>query len=532
MKKHYFNQTFLPCVLLSALTGVFTGVLIFIFKFLSKLIIGLSSDIYTVVRAEPRYFLLLLGGGAIVGLISFVVVNYVPNCRGGGIPTAVAILRGHIPFEWMTTLVGMFASSIITFGMGVPLGNEGPSVQMGCAVGRGTVNTLGKKNRAWDKYVMTGGAAGGFAAATASPLSGILFAFEEVHKRISPIIFMSVSSAVITSYGTMRVLSGLFKTEFYLFDFTFNTVMPMKYILTALLSGVVAGAFAILFAKVYRMTDKLINGVLADSPAEAKIILIFVTVAGFGFISSDFTGSGHDLICEIMYGRAPAWYLLTAYLIVRALLLLFASTAGITGGIFIPSLTFGAMLGSLTAKLSVSLGLLPEQYAPVLVIVGMTAFLAASSKIPLTAIAFSLEALSGLPNVLPIAIGTAAAYILTESAGAVSLTDAVIESKIKHHVKGKDFFVIDTRFTVAKDSFALGKETRDVLLPPNCIIVSAEKKNPDSAVLCAGDVLHLRYKTYDNRETYADLIALFGKQEVSKMQSVHSGENNYTLPEI
>ena len=306
MKKHYFNQTFLPCVLLSALAGVFTGVLIFIFKFLSKLIIGLSSDIYTVVRAEPRYFLLLLGGGAIVGLISFVVVNYVPNCRGGGIPTAVAILRGHIPFEWMTTLVGMFASSIITFGMGVPLGNEGPSVQMGCAVGRGTVNTLGKKNRAWDKYVMTGGAAGGFAAATASPLSGILFAFEEVHKRISPIIFMSVSSAVITSYGTMRVLSGLFKTDFYLFDFTFNTVMPMKYILTALLSGIVAGAFAILFAKVYRMTDKLINGVLADSPAEAKIILIFVTVACFGFISSDFTGSGHDLICEIMYGRAPA----------------------------------------------------------------------------------------------------------------------------------------------------------------------------------------------------------------------------------
>lgn len=519
-------------MLLSALTGGFTGILIFIFKFLSKLIIGVSSDIYSAVRSEPRYFLLLLGGGAVVGLVSFVIINYVPNCRGGGIPTAVAILRGHIPFEWMTTLVGMFASSIITFGMGVPLGNEGPSVQMGCAVGRGTVNSLGKKNRAWDKYVMTGGAAGGFAAATASPLSGILFAFEEVHKRISPIIFMSVSSAVITSYGTMRVLSGLFKTEFYIFDFAFTSVMPIKYIMTALLTGIAAGGFAIIFAKVYRITDKLINGRLSESPAEAKIILIFVAVAGLGFISSDFTGSGHDLICEIMYGRAPAWYLLTVYLIVRSLLLLLANTTGITGGIFIPSLTFGAMVGSLCGKLAVYVGILPEQYVPVLVIVGMTAFLAASSKIPLTAIAFSLEALSGLPNVLPIAIGTAAAYILTESAGAVSLTDAVIEGKIKHHVKGKDFFVIDTRFTVSAGSFAEGKEIRDILLPPNCIIVSAEKKNPDASTLSAGDVLHLRYKTYDNRETYADLIALFGKQDVSKMQSVHSGEDHYTLPEI
>ena len=81
-----------------------------------------------------------------MGIVSFSVIHYIPSCRGGGIPTAVAILRGHIPFEWMTTLVGMFSSSIITFGIGVPLGNEGPSVQMGTAIGRGSVFTLAKKH--------------------------------------------------------------------------------------------------------------------------------------------------------------------------------------------------------------------------------------------------------------------------------------------------------------------------------------------------------------------------------------------------
>ncbi len=530
--KHYFNQTLLPCVLLSALTGVFTGVLIFLFKFLSKLIIGLSDDIYIIVREQPRYFLLLVGGAALLGVVSYVIVSYIPSCRGGGIPTAVAILRGHIPFEWMTTMIGMFSSSIITFAMGVPLGNEGPSVQMGCAVGRGTVNVLAKRNRAWDRYVMTGGASGGFAAATGAPLSGILFAFEEVHKRFSPVIFMAVSASALTASATMQALCKLFGTEFSIFDFAVNITLPVRFFGIAVLAGLLAGAFAVLFAKAYRATDRLMNDIFSKSPHAAKVVVIFMAVTVFGFIDISFTGSGHDIICDIMYGKAPVWYMIVIYLTVRSLLLLLANTVGITGGIFIPSLAFGAMLGSALAKLTVYLGTMPEAYAPVIVIVSMTAFLAASSKIPMTAIAFSAEALSGLSNILPVAIGTAVAYIVAEAAGAVSLTDSVIESKVKAHTKGKEHFVIDTHFTVAARSFAEGKEIRDILLPPNCLIVSMEKKDPDVISLCEGDILHLRYKTFDNKETYADLLALFGKQPVSKMHSVHSGEENYTLPEI
>lgn len=532
MNRHYFKQTFIPCVLLSALAGVFTGILIFIFKFLSKLIIHTSFDIYSAVRSEPRYFLLLLGAAALVGIVSFTVIHYIPSCRGGGIPTAVAILRGHIPFEWMTNLVGMFSSSIITFGIGVPLGNEGPSVQMGCAVGRGTVNAFGKKNRAWDRYVMTGGAAGGFAAATCAPLSGILFAFEEVHRRFSPIIFMSVVSSVASAFAVTTFFCNLFDTEVAIFEYTVTNVLPLKYITSAILTGVVSGLFAIAFARLYRWIDRIMNRLLADAPGEMKIIAIFVVTTVFGFISPSFIGSGHDVICDILFGRAPVWYLCLLYLAVRALLLLFANTAGITGGIFIPSLTFGAMLGSLTAKLMISLKLLPSGYAPIIVIVGMTSFLAASSKIPITAIAFSIEALSGFTNILPIVTGTAIAYILTEIAAAVSLSDSVIESKIHNRAKGKECFVIDTHFVVGADSFAQGKEIRDILLPPNCLIVSMEKKELESTTLREGDILHLRYKTFEHQETYAYLVALFGKQTESKMQSVHSGDKKYALPEI
>ena len=71
--------------------------------------------------------------------------------------------------------------SLLSFLMGVPLGNEGPSVQIGTAVGRGTTRIALRKRFAWDRYSMTGGACAGFAVATGAPISGILFAVEEAH---------------------------------------------------------------------------------------------------------------------------------------------------------------------------------------------------------------------------------------------------------------------------------------------------------------------------------------------------------------
>lgn len=94
------------------------------------------------------------------------IYKRIPNLRGGGIPTSIGILRGIIPFKWVRNLIGIFGMSLVSFIIGVPLGNEGPSVQMGVAIGRGSVTTFGKRFHAWDRYSMTGGACSGFAVAS------------------------------------------------------------------------------------------------------------------------------------------------------------------------------------------------------------------------------------------------------------------------------------------------------------------------------------------------------------------------------
>ena len=106
---------------------------------------NLPNEINGLLSCGVPLVLLVLGGLAF-GLSW--VYRRAPNLRGGGIPTSIGILRGQTPFRWLTSLVGMFGLSLISFVVGLPLGNEGPSVQIGTAVGLGSA-ALSKKSAYW-----------------------------------------------------------------------------------------------------------------------------------------------------------------------------------------------------------------------------------------------------------------------------------------------------------------------------------------------------------------------------------------------
>ncbi len=534
MKKLINNlkNMLIPCFLLSSLAGIITGAFIFLFKVASSKVISFSGIIYDAVRNDPLLIAPFILGMAVLGVVCHFIITLAPDCKGGGIPTALTILRGFISFNWVPSAFVLFVSALVTFFGGVPLGNEGPSVQMGCALGKGTVNIFAKKNRAWDRYIMTGGACAGFCAATGSPLSGLLFAIEEVHHRFSPLIFMSVSAATLSSAVTMRILGSVFGVETALFHFTLSEVLPYKFIPVAIGVGIVSGIAAVGFTKLYVAINKLINETLKKFPSICKIVLIFVIVGILGLLSGSFTGSGHSLIDEIIEGHAFAPLILVLFILVRALLLLFANNAGITGGLFVPSLAFGAILGKIISSCLVMAGLLPENYEVIIVIIGMASFLSAVSRIPLTAIAFSLEALSGLSNIIPIAIGCALAYITVETIGVTEFCDTVIEHKIHSAKKGKKLFTADVHMKVEKGAFVVGQEIRNILWPPTCVVMSVDKQKINEHTLDEGDVLHLRYKTTDPEDSLDLLESILGKQTSDiAMKFVHGDDEHYSIPE-
>lgn len=528
---NYLKNILIPCLFLSGVAGILTGALIFLFKLVANLIIHESIDIYAAARSNPEYILPIILGAAVLGALAYVLLRVAPECKGGGIPTAVAALRGFVSFGWIKSIFVLFSSAMITFFAGVPLGNEGPSVQMGCAVGKGTVNIFAHKNKAWEKYIMTGAASGGFAAATGAPLSGILFAFEEVHRRFSPIIFMAVSTATIASAATMEWLCDMTDRTNGLFALSSHPVLPIKFIWIALAIGAVCGLVAIGFTRLYNTVNSIVNKAMERVPFLVKMIAVFVVSAALGLLGAGFIGSGHELIDEIFTGKASVWYLLLIYLLVRGVMLIFANNVGVTGGTFVPTLTFGALVGALCAKAVIALGLIGAEYYALFICIGMAAFLAAASRTPLTAIAFALEALAGMSNILSIAAATALAYLIIETVGIHSFTDTVIEHKIKARTRGKSSFAIDVHMTVQSGAFVIGKEIRDILWPPNCVVLSVKRAEGGGSAMFAGDVLHLRCLTYDKAETMIWLEALVGTQSESDLITTHENDENYSVPE-
>ena len=86
---------------------------------------------------------------------------------------------------------------------------------------------------------------------------------------------------------------------------------------------------------------------------------------------------------------------------------------------FISCAGAGIVLGALCGNALVSLNLLSETYYPIMVVTGMVSFLSASSRTPITAVTFAIEALCGLTNILPIAIGVTFAFLVIETSGTV-----------------------------------------------------------------------------------------------------------------
>lgn len=99
----------------------------------------------------------------------------------------------------------MVAACLVCIVSGLTAGAEGPSMFIGATCGDGTSKML-KCTDMERRYQLTGGACAGLAVAFNAPLTGIVFAFEEAHRRFTPAIFICAFSSVLSATITRNVL--------------------------------------------------------------------------------------------------------------------------------------------------------------------------------------------------------------------------------------------------------------------------------------------------------------------------------------
>lgn len=515
----------LPCLYYGVICGAITGAFIFFFKLIAKKAETISRWVYESAKGSPLYMALVFAGLILLGFAMVFLHKHVPEVKGGGIPRSEGVLRGKLSFRWFKTLVGTFFGSMISFVCGLPLGSEGPAVLIGTSMGRmcGTLS----KNQSWNRYIMTGGAGAGFAVATGAPFSGILFALEEIHKRFTPMLVLIVSVSVISASTINQLLCSAFGISANLFEFEPLAEIQLKQIGYLLLLGVlVAAAVAVfdssisLFSSLTRKFKKYLNGYV-------KVIFVFVITGILGFVSSDAIYSGHDVIHHVITGNQTVLFLLALFA-VRLLMMLFVTDSSVTGGIFIPTLAIGALVGALSAKLLVVMGL-PQELFPNIVLLGMCSFIGGTLRAPLTAAVLFIELTGQFQNMLYVTVVIFMVNAITELINLTPFYDRTLENMEHTQNEGKMPIIASFEMKISPGSFVVGKTVRDIMWPASSVVVSVTRAeetrqdmdNDGEKKLLPGDRVVLRAKFFDEAELRQLLGGLVGtEQEIVRLERI------------
>ena len=527
--KSYFKNVILPVFVYGAFTGLLVGTIVYFFKWVAEWLTDKSVEIYHYAQSNPWIAVAIIAGAVALALVMYFLQRWAPETAGGGIPRAEGVLRGLLTFRWLRTAIAVIINSWISFFAGLPLGSEGPSVLLGTSIGGGTCK-LPLSHNSWDRYIMTGGACAGFAVATAAPVTGILFALEEAHKRFTPMIFLMAMSSVlfgVTASNLWTLLLG--EHAHALFNLTVKMgAFEMSDIWVPLILGVVIAIVACGYNLFVFIIGKTYDTKLKRIPQWARLIIVFVLTAVIGLLAfgnfqgTDALGGGGGLISKLAGNRLAevnfSWKIIFVLLIIRFLMIAFSTGSGATGGVFIPMLSIGALLGALFAELFVKVGMSEDLYSTV-VMLSMCAFMGACTRAPLTALVFMVESTWSFTNLFYVAITVFISYFLCEIVNVEPLYDVLLERMIHKQNHGKTHQILRMEFVVQQGAFAIGKAVRDILWPSNTkvseIVAADNVKRMDDdgeKKIHVGDTLTIITQTFDENATRKELEQILGIQ--------------------
>lgn len=404
--------------------GVITGLLVFCFKLAATKCTDWGTTLYRWVTLDPIRVLILVLTMGLFATCMFLLHKLVPEAKGGGIPRSEGVIRGALKFRPLRTLAGVFGGSCISFLGGIPVGSEGPAVLMGTAVGS-MVAKCSRDSQSHSNDNMTGGASAGFAVATGAPLAGILFAVEEIHKRVTPRMALVASVAVLSATFVNEKFSNLLGLSTSLFHLDSLSPLDFSFSGYLLLLGLLVAVAVVIFDGSIHWFHLLTKKISHGLKPWMKILLVFFTTIFVGSLSTDAIFSGHHTIHHALSASFPITTV-AFLLIFRMIMMLLVTDSGVTGGIFIPTMAIGALVSALCSRLLVWWGA-PEEIFAAMVFLGMCSFIGGTLRAPFTAALLYVELTGHFSGFFPVALVVFTVNLVTTLVAQLPFYDRVIE---------------------------------------------------------------------------------------------------------
>jgi H+/Cl- antiporter ClcA len=317
------------------------------------------------------------------------------------VPQVLAALAPETPIAARSRFVSLRLSGAkilaVSGGLlaGLSIGRQGPSVQVAAGVMLHAKRWLSPKTDISTRELLVAGGAAGIAAAFNTPLGGIVFAIEELSRRLQERSSGLMLAAIVVA-GLVAV--SAFGNLSYFGRVRADGVSWWGLMGPGLLVAVGAGLLGGLLS---RLTLASFTGLPDRFCAyRRKRPVAFAAACGFAVAviavvtGGEAVGVGHQHTQALLNTPTEAHHTPVLFTLLKLVASWLSSWAGVPGGLFGPSLSIGAGLGADVAWL------LDSPHGPALIALGMCGFLAAVTQTPITAMIIVMEMTDGHSMVL------------------------------------------------------------------------------------------------------------------------------------
>lgn len=324
-------------------------------------------------------------GGLCAGLVLYWGLRLVGPQRSSNLLEVVVAGDGRLPFR---SGFIKFLSSLITIGSGGSIGREGGITQLSA-----TLASKWGQLAKWHPYrlrLLVGcGAASGISAAYNAPISGAVFAALIVLGNFSMQLFAPLVFASVVATMVSRSFFGL-KPWYTVPPFEFTSVSQLPWFICL---GIVTGGVGALFLKLLNYAEEGFKRLQVP-------IYIRLTFGGLlvGIIALQFPGvwgNGYVVTNRILLGMYPGQaaglVFLAGLFLAKLLATLSTVGSGAVGGVFTPTLFFGAAVGAIFGLVLREIHLAATLPIATFAVVGMGSMLSATLRSPLLAMIMVFE---------------------------------------------------------------------------------------------------------------------------------------------
>ncbi len=452
------------------IVGLLTGLIAVFFRGLLDFAEKWRDNLYDLGHQFWWGLPVAIGFGAIFAGIGVALVPlFAPEASGSGIPHLKSVLHRLRPLRWKRVLPVKFVGGFLAIGAGLTLGREGPTVQMGGAIGQMVSEKMGATARERQNLIAAGAGAG-LAAAFNAPLAGLVFVLEEVQRDFAPGVFAVAFVSCVVGDVVSRVLLG----QLPVFHVQQFDAPPLSSVPLFLVLGVIAGALGVVFNRALLGTLKWFTKARSWKPG-AIGALVGGALAVVAWFFPTTAGGGHALVEATLGGHVPLEQL--PFLFITRLAMTMTSYAtGAAGGIFAPLLVLGAQIGLAVGEIGQMF--MPDAVpkAEMFAVVGMAAYFTAIVRAPLTGIVLIVEMTGNYNLMLPLLIACFCAYVVADALGDAPIYEALLRrdlTRAQEKPQLKQNLLLE--LTVAPNAPFDGQRLGDLKLPAGCVVVTIER---------------------------------------------------------